>query len=307
MPLSSNSVPCIVLEEHHEAFYAWNYAHKQGWISATGNTLLHVDSHSDMSLPRLRTSLHSIGELDDLAEFTYRELDIGNFIWPAIYQGIFSQVFWLKYQHGTAAGSRRSMAVFGKDNTGTEFIAASLDKRSGCLPEDVRWVDYAPLTTRDPLPNLDGALVLDVDLDYFCCNEFPVLPVREIETTGAAFHEFHENPYHFLRISPGAKVSAVERNGRYFFVYGDHSRFKTHFTESAIEERIDDFMQFLLRHRVAPRMIAHCRSVHSGYTPQEHWELVEDRLISEFQRHYNAKVFSINDILCCKSLAGVER
>src|SRR5207244_805388 len=89
-------------------FLAWHYAITQGWMPACLNTLLHVDEHSDWATPRLRRSIESAGStLAGIAEFTYTELDIGSFIWPAVYQGIFNQVYWLRTRHTLESGPRR--------------------------------------------------------------------------------------------------------------------------------------------------------------------------------------------------------
>jgi len=40
-------VPLYIIEEHHEAFYIWNKTTEQGFLPPFGNTLLHVDHHTD--------------------------------------------------------------------------------------------------------------------------------------------------------------------------------------------------------------------------------------------------------------------
>jgi hypothetical protein len=146
----TKNVPLVVVEEHHEAFYVWHYAAQEGWLGRDGNTLLHVDEHADMFLPRLRRPLTSISSLTDLAEFTYNELNIGNFIWPAIYLGFFSRVLWLRYKHEISAGGWRTIYTCGKDTDKREFVAASsLASSPYADAEDIRSVEYAPVTTAE--------------------------------------------------------------------------------------------------------------------------------------------------------------
>jgi hypothetical protein len=76
----------VLLEEHHESFYLWHYAIKEGWLKPAGNSLLHFDEHSDLGLPPLRTPLHAVNTLDEIAALTYNQLGIGNFIWPELFQ-----------------------------------------------------------------------------------------------------------------------------------------------------------------------------------------------------------------------------
>lgn len=294
-------IALVVVEEHHEAFYVWHYAVRNGWLGAEGNTLLHFDAHSDMALPRLRRPLSSIGDLADLADFTYRELSIGDFIWPAVYQGLFNRVLWIRYRQRLSEGGWRTLLIGAKNPDRTEFFtAASLDSTPYTASKDVRSVDYAPMTTQECFKT-DQPAVLDIDLDYFCCNEHPRLPVQEVETTSAVYEEFHRNPYHFLHFA--GKISVIARDGRFFVVYDDFPY--RHKPESPnypadrgeIQTRITDAANFLCSHSVIPPLIVVCRSVHSGYTPREQSAFVEKTLIEHLSELYNLEVFSINDLL----------
>src|SRR5215472_9699272 len=101
-------IPLFRLEEHHEAFLVWHYAIARQLMPASQNILLHVDEHSDWATPRLRRSIESAGStLSGIAAFTYAELDIGSFIWPAIYKGIFAEVYWMRNQHTMQLAQRR--------------------------------------------------------------------------------------------------------------------------------------------------------------------------------------------------------
>ncbi len=91
-------IPLYILEEHHEAFIAWNHAIKNEWIPAKDNHLFHVDEHSDMATPRFNDSIHSLGNaegLEHIRDFTYRELNIASFIMPACYQRIIKKVYFI--------------------------------------------------------------------------------------------------------------------------------------------------------------------------------------------------------------------
>jgi len=290
---SRKDVPLVVIEEHHEAFYVWHYATQEGWLGRNGNTLLHVDEHADMFLPRLRRPLASISSLADLAEFTYNELNIGNFIWPAVYLGFFSRVLWLRNKHEISAGGWRTISICGKDGDKREFIAASsLASTPYGDAEDIRSVEYAPVTTGEFL-STELPVVLDIDLDYFCSNERPVV-LRELEITASAFEEFHRNPYHFLRISPGVKVTAVVRQGRYLLLYEDGPQPPDPIaTERSLTERIDDFVRYLHQYSVVPPLIVVCRSLHSGYTPPKYAAFIESTLFGRLNTLYSLKILPV--------------
>ena len=287
----------MVVEEHHEAFYVWQYAVENAWTAPSGNTLLHVDSHADMSSPRLRRSLNSLVDLSDFYEFTYRELDIGNFILPAVYQGLFDRILWLKYQHSASASGSRQLAICARNQQGTEFLTAkSSELPDEMAPADLRRFEYSYVTARQE-PHPAEHLVLDIDMDYFCCNDFPILTNRQVEITAASYEEFHRNRYHFLRISPGAKVSAVEREGRYWLIYEDlPGRPHGPFSETSIQERIEEFVHYLAGY-VAPELIVLCRSVHSGYLPRELHSFVETNLITALEKQYELEKMFIDDLV----------
>lgn len=301
-------IPLVVVEEHHECFYAWNYAVRRGWLRPDGNTLLHVDEHSDLSLPRLRRALASIGDDADLARFTYDELDIGNFIWPAIYQGIFNRVVWLRQKHKSSESWKR-MGLCAKNTEQTEFITGST--LAGTKYEnaaDLRWMEYSPVTTDSSL-RTDQPVVLDIDLDYFCSNQHPDYGGQEIEITRAAFERFENDRYHFLRIAPGSDVRAEARDGQYFLLFNQFSG-KPAITveepvEANIEARITAFARYLERHSVQPALICVCRSLHSGYTPKEHCTFVEERLMHALLPHYTTENVFINHILPADGWKGI--
>jgi hypothetical protein len=290
-------IPAVTVEEHHEAFFVWNRAVREGELAPTGNTLLHVDEHSDMSLPRLRRPLSSIGGLDDLARFTYDELDIGNFIWPAVYQGVFNRVLWMRHQHRNAGGFR-PMQICAKNEAATEFVTGS--KLQGTRWEDAsdrRAMEFVPVTTADEI-RTDQPIVLDVDLDYFCSNEYPDYRGRRLEVTAAAHDDFVSNPYHFLRLAPGSKVSAVREDGRFYLLFNDQKEAPPATSDAGgIEERVADFERYLREREVSPALIVLCRSVHSGYMPPAQLGLIEARLSAALSRLYPVRPLSIADLL----------
>jgi len=290
-------IPSVLVEEHHEAFYVWQYAVQNAWTAPSGNTLLHVDSHADMSSPRLRRPLTSLVDLSDFCDFTYRELDIGNFILPAVYQKLFDRILWLKHQHSASASGSRQLAICARNQQGTEFLTAkSAELADDVAPADVHRFEYTYVGAGQAPAQVEH-LFLDIDMDYFCCNDFPVLTNREIEITAASYEEFHRNRYHFLRISPGAKVSAIQREGKYWLVYEDLPR-RCHspFSESDIQARIKEFIDYLAGY-APPELIVMCRSVHSGYLPKELHAFVETSLIAALDQHYALDKIFIDDIL----------
>src|SRR5205809_2372075 len=296
--LSWQPVPLILVEEHHEAFYVWSYAREHGWLEESGNTLLHADAHADMMLPKLRRPLNSITNLADCADFVYHELDISTFIWPAVYKGFFCRWLWLKHNHRLSTGGWRSITICAKNTAGTEFnITSALPQDESIADQNAVRVDYCPVTTRDALA-VDHPIVLDIDLDYFCNNDYPDLIDNEVEVTRETFTKFRANPYHFLRISPLEKINAVCREGKYYLVYNDYhpERPSTEEKFRMIEARLSDFIGYLQTHCVVPKLIVVCRSVHSGYTPRDSVSFLQRKLLRYLGDLYRLEQHGIAEI-----------
>lgn len=293
-----SAIPLVTVEEHHEAFFLWNRAARRGELPKGDMTLLHVDEHSDMSLPRLGRPLASIGDERDLLAFTYEELDIGNFIWPAVYQGLFNRVLWLRHRH-QGAGGWREMVICGKNAGPTQFVTGAPAKleatRWGAAP-DRRRMEFAPIEPGDDVQT-DQTVVLDVDLDYFCSNEYPDLRGRRLEVTRAAFEEFRRDPYHFLRIAPGSKVSAAEEGGRFYLLFNQAPEAPPAPDRAEVDARLDAFAAFLARQpALSPALVVVCRSVHSGYSPPAHVGVVEERLHGILAARYALRPTRITDL-----------
>jgi hypothetical protein len=306
---SGQRVPLVLLEEHHEAFYTWDYAMDMGWLPQSGNTLLHVDAHADMMLPKLRRPLDSISSRADCADFIYHELDISTFIWPAIYNRLFSRLLWLKYNHRLSTGGWRSITLYSKNRTRTEFcITSALPQNTVIADPKAVTIDYCPVTTHDVLAT-DQPIVLDVDLDYFCSNDYPDLSDHEIEVTHETFVKFRSDPYHFLRISPLDKISAVSRAGKFYLVYNDYhpERPSTEENIRTIELRLNDFIGYLQRYHVVPKLILVCRSVHSGYTPRDTVSFLQRRLLRQLEDLYDLEQHRIKEILPGAGATPIEK
>ena len=77
-------IPMIVFDNHNHALYFWYEAQSYGTIG-TKNTLVHIDEHSD-----LWKNENEIKErnLESVFHFTNYSCNVGNYIQPAIREGI---------------------------------------------------------------------------------------------------------------------------------------------------------------------------------------------------------------------------
>jgi hypothetical protein len=175
-----HSIPFFIVEEHHEAFFIWNYAIQADWIPAKGNCLFHVDTHADMGIPRFNMSMHDIkNDMRIIKEFTYKELNIATFIIPACYQGIFNQVFWIKQKNRDQRCNPLEQYVRSYNQSGKRLISGKTQNlKADIIDPDRKNFDYF-LSTIEQLPSYRD-VVLDIDLDYFYCSGNP-LELQEIQ------------------------------------------------------------------------------------------------------------------------------
>jgi sulfatase maturation enzyme AslB (radical SAM superfamily) len=291
------AVPLVVTEEHNEAFLVWHSAVRHGLLPPAGNVLLHVDQHSDMKSPRLHRPLPPLdAELAEVVPFTYQELDIESFIVPACLQGLFERIEWLQRDEEPAAwrfavsslrDERKVLAVRRQSAAGEEPPAGS------------RWVTWLTRRLDGPPPGppgAGGALVLDVDLDYFSCDE--ALNRRaSIEVTRAELESFLGDPFHALRL--GSRFRSRVEDGR---CYLDFNCFDEELvsprraTEEQIAQRVQELVAFLARHHIRPQVIHLTRSRRSGFTPADQWQRIEEMLLGGLHSLFDLRMVSLDEL-----------
>jgi hypothetical protein len=289
------------MEEHHEAFFLWHYAIQRDLIPARGNFLLHVDEHADIGTPRLHHSLDDLGDdLREIDRFTFDELSCFEFIVPALYQGLFSEWVWI--QGNPPQKTDQLLLVQGLGGRGSSFElkgANFVEGRPPLVPPawHERAARYRLQTIADDVAVRDP-LVLDIDLDYFSCEDAVNL-VQKLEVTRGEYESFQTDRYHFLRVNQGSRIKMQEESGRYFLYlrnYPEAMPTPLRVTEDVILERIERFASWLEANRVQPRLIGSARSRFSGYTPLDQWQFIEQHLIERLGRLYDLELRSADDV-----------
>ena len=307
-------IPLFIFEEHHEAFFVWNYSILNQIIQSSNNVLLHIDEHSDMAFPVLNKSLKLINNnnLKLLHDFTYSELNIASFIIPAIYQGIFNQVYWL-YQSNTEGRKARKIHLYSPNDEGkvlkiekkvvTENIAFDTSK--------YRMFNFEPITTQCQFMEKQS-FVLDIDLDYFSCNPTSCYLSGKLEVTKEEYNLYNNDKYHFLNLmcGTGSSVQSKLENGKYYLVFTSQdieaSPRKLKVSDEEIITRIDILIEFLIKNNLNIQMIDICRSRFSGFTPNDQWEFIEQKLIEKLSTLYDLEINHIRDICLQEHLANVN-
>jgi hypothetical protein len=294
------TIPIFIIEEHHEAFIVWNYAIQQGLLPATGNSLFHVDEHSDMGTPRFNKTIHELnGDINEIRNFTYSELNIAGFIMPAIYIGLFNQIYWIRQKHKKEEGHYEKMYIRSYNQMGEKLISGKFKDLKGIQKDnDLKEFDYF-LKTIDQAPS-DLNVVLDIDLDYFSCTGNPNENEKIlIEITKDEYDNFNKTPYHRLRFTGLSRVETLFENEKFYFKIND---FNTIYSSNqlvdllTIDKRVNHFTKLLEKKQIIPKIINICRSRHSGYTHAEQMQYIENKLIEELAKRYSLQNYQL-DIL----------
>lgn len=291
-----DSIPLYIVEEHHEAFYAWYCGVQRGYLHPENNCLVHIDEHSDMTPARCRYSLHQLnGDLNAIKQFTYTELAIDTFISAAIYRGLFNRMHWIRQRH-EGASVNQSIAMYFRsgNNDGKKLV---LGRRSeGSLHENIgqelniRYFDYC----RQHVEQLDEDLhhqdiVLDIDLDYFSCTGQPNKQQELwIEISQDEFERFRSNRYHPLQFR-FSRVELAMKEEKYYYLINNYDEIyleETYVSLHEIQQRVDLVIDTLRQRNIRPKLITLCRSRFSGYTPPDQWEMIEVALLKGLQTIY---------------------
>ncbi|MDO4730998.1 MAG: UPF0489 family protein [Clostridia bacterium] len=271
-------MPFLMMEEHHEAFYYWGLAVKNGWIAPRGNVLFHVDHHDDLvGGGYIYDFSRPFADLEERKIFTYSHLGIADFIVPALYEGLFSKMFNMKGLVKQAFScEERLVRLCGKNVLATAnyipFLHAD-KRRNNAAGYSFYTYHEGALSDTEPLENV----VLDIDLDYFCWDdELCTVPPKRMEITKEAYEEFCEDPYHPFRILPRAMLQAEKEGTRYYIRYVEMPINEKPADEMLIRNRVDRFFNWLRNQPWEPSLVTICRSAHSGYLPQDKAGLVEE-------------------------------
>lgn len=116
----------FVFDNHNHAFFFWCWAWKCGLIDGR-DRLTHIDQHSDMYKPEVLPDrfLLQKDDLREAFEYTNYQLNVGNFIKPALELGIFPDVdIWM------------SLADFGDERKSGMILDLDMD----VFAEDMQYI-----------------------------------------------------------------------------------------------------------------------------------------------------------------------
>jgi hypothetical protein len=289
-------IPLVILEEHHEAFIVWHHARGLGTLPRHGNVLFHVDSHADMGVPMVNSDLRQVPEeLEALRRFAYRELGIGNFIPASLYLGLFEHFLWV--QHDKPMDEAVLMHICSLRGEGRELVLTKNAHLAGVFNPDRRHYWYRQQTLEQAPPSAES-FVLDIDLDYFSCDDVALR--YRLEITAEEAGRVQSDPYHVLRLHYGNQVSVFSENDRHYLAIQARNpplmRCQPE-SEAVIEKRLTALADYLIDHRIKPRLITVCRSLRSGYTPGSQGAFIEQQLLEQLRRLDRLHTMHISELV----------
>ena len=285
----SMKVPVIRMNEHNEAYLIWHQMIKRGYISETGNYLLHVDHHNDTEIGGYAWDLNKRPKTDEeIHRFTYHVLGIADFIMPAAYYGVFSDVHILKnVLPQKIMSSEEFLRII--ENCELQrgkyipFLHASYKDKADSEYHFFNYHEGGLLDKETFLSLIEGKdVVLDVDLDYFCWDDsLRSVGPKRIEITKEAYEECVGNVYHPYRILPKRMLEVVEDQGKYYLEYKEYGRSYPMPTRERIEKRMDKLIQWFRECDFKPAAIDICSSHFSGYLPKDVYPWIEERFLEK--------------------------
>ena len=296
-------IPCVMIDEHRDAYCCWTYFVNEGFIGESGNYLLHVGHHDDYEIGLYERDLTRMPRtFDEALDFTDKELGIADFIVPALWQGMFGTFHNLKTVLPASFKDRTHVLLL-KDGNFLErrrAITPLLEERIKTDPESCRIYAYREggLHHAD---RIDAAsIVLDVDLDYFCWDDSLLsVPEKRVEITKEAYGDYLADRNHPLRLLPARTVKPRVVGGRYYLAFLEGAPRDPLPSERLILRRIDRLISYLGDQDVLPKAIDVCRSSISGYLPAEKAAFVEENFMKRLGELYPLQMVELPGISAC--------
>lgn len=80
-----------LFDNHNHAYFFWYLAKRRGYIK-NNSTLYHIDEHADTRDPWIYLKKEELSDLQKIFDYTNFTLNVGNYILPAVYDWLISEV-----------------------------------------------------------------------------------------------------------------------------------------------------------------------------------------------------------------------
>ena len=289
-------INCHIIEEHNEALIVWLKYIKEKKISSENNLLLHFDDHSDMSVPKFDSSINNIlnNSTEDIIEFVMKNVTIETFIIAACFLNIIDNINWIQID-GVTSSQEQYVTSYLDD--GKNIISGYLYSEDNAMLKNnvvhrYFFNKFSPNTFNNNQNDFSNYF-LDIDLDYFSCEVNPNLANEVvIEITKDEFDSFNSNYYHTIRYLVN-RVETMIQDEKYYMVinyYHDVIPSPRKVDNEQILERIADLKKLLQSIDNLPQIITICKSVNSGYLPEDQCDFVLKNVLKMINEIYDVKV-----------------
>ncbi len=292
-----DKINTVIFEEHNESFICWYKAISDKIINEQNNFLLHIDHHSDFKMSPFRKIIPYIHTpIKDVQDFTYEELRLSTFIIPAIYRKIFKEYCWLIPRFSKIPITREKL------NNKEHYDIRSFNNEEKILilkkvnKNESHTFTSCTLSTEYNFKT-DLPIVLDIDIDYFCCSKI-IDQCQKLEITKEEYDKCKNEKYRKINLFYCFYLK--EENNKYYIYLNPNP------TYSIVENNIDtdiilksiiDFVDFLKKNNINPQFITISRSRYSGFTPEKHWQFIENKLLEKMHEIFNLDVKMMNDFI----------
>lgn len=179
-------IPIFIVENHNEVLEFVYRCLGSRHLPFQNNTMVHFDSHPDMTIPRNMPSEYVFDK-----EKLFDALSIENWIMPTCFAGHFSQLVWMKPYWAKQIKDNDYRFIIG-DHCGNIRVNSTLEyflSEASYRPESelsknklidlkVRTLANEFVGHSDLLPPDNGVYMLDIDLDFFSTHN-PFIKIYE--------------------------------------------------------------------------------------------------------------------------------
>lgn len=123
LPHPKTGKPMVVVDNHNHVFYFWYEAWHQKMIER-GITLVHIDAHRDTRIPKRNLSHEEAGDLKKVFEYTNSILNVGNYIPPAMDEGLIGELISITSERELAHADPKKPFIL---NIDLDFWAPEMD------------------------------------------------------------------------------------------------------------------------------------------------------------------------------------
>lgn len=121
-----HGVPAAIFDNHNHAIFFWYQARARDQIQ-DGATLVHIDMHSDLWENQNVLSREYARDLEKVWEFTNYSCNVGNYIKPAIQEGLIGEIVRIEGEQDLIRESNRIIPKNSILNLDLDFFANELD------------------------------------------------------------------------------------------------------------------------------------------------------------------------------------